>query len=71
MSRRAAAVTQADVAPPRIAYRVDEVAKMLGVCRRTVERAINDGRLVASKRLGATLIEAESVKAIFETAPAE
>ena len=76
MSRRTALVTQADVAVkpsalPRVAYRVDEVAEMLGVCRRTVERAISDGRLIATKRLGATLVQAQSIKALFEDAATE
>lgn len=70
MSRHALTATQADVAPdrnspPRLAYRVDEVAEMLGVGRRTVERAVSDGRLRSSKRLGVRLIDAESVKELL------
>jgi excisionase family DNA binding protein len=56
-----------NLAPPssRLAYRVDEVAAMLGVCRRTVERAITDKKLIATKLLGATLITAASVSALL------
>jgi excisionase family DNA binding protein len=54
--------------PARLTYRVDEVAAMLGVCRRTVERAIAEGKLEARKVLGVTLIPAASVNALLETA---
>jgi excisionase family DNA binding protein len=50
----------------RLAYRVDEAAKLLGVHRRTIERWIDDGTLKGFKVVGARLIEAESVKALFE-----
>jgi hypothetical protein len=39
---------------------------MLGVSRGTVERAIADGRLRSSKKLGVRLIAAESLKALFD-----
>jgi excisionase family DNA binding protein len=45
----------------RVAYRVDEVAAMLGVTRRTVHRALADGRLKSSKERGARLIQADSL----------
>jgi hypothetical protein len=41
---------------------------MLGVCRRTIERAITEGKLEARKVLGVTLIPAASVAALLETA---
>ena len=40
-------------APARLAYRVDEACVLLGVSRDTIERAVRDGRLRSSKRLGA------------------
>jgi transcriptional regulator of acetoin/glycerol metabolism len=61
---------------PRLAYRVDELAATpwrvntlaaeLKVSRRTIERRIKDGTLKAFKVVGITLIDAESVKALFE-----
>jgi excisionase family DNA binding protein len=51
---------------PRLAYRVNEAAKLLGVSRRTIERRIKDKTLKTTKMLGVRLIEAESVKALFE-----
>jgi excisionase family DNA binding protein len=55
-------------APLRLAYRIDEAMALLGVSRSTVERAIADGRLRSSKKLGVRLIEANSLKALFEAA---
>jgi len=51
---------------PRMAYRVDEAAKLLGVSRATITRRMKDGTLKTRKVLGMRLIEAESVKALFE-----
>jgi excisionase family DNA binding protein len=51
---------------PRLAYRPDEAAKLLGVSRKTIQRRINNGTLVSTKVLGGRLISAESVKALFE-----
>jgi excisionase family DNA binding protein len=51
---------------PRLAYRVNEAAKLLGVHRRTIEKKIKVGVLVSSKRLGTRLISVESIKALFE-----
>jgi excisionase family DNA binding protein len=50
----------------RLAYRVDELAQMLGVSTKTIKRRIADGTLKTKKVFGARLIEAESVKALFE-----
>jgi excisionase family DNA binding protein len=53
-------------APLRLAYRIDEAMALLGVSRSTVERAIADGRLKSSKKLGVRLIEAQSLRALFD-----
>jgi hypothetical protein len=53
-------------ARPRLAYRVDELSEMFGVCRKTIERAVADGRLKSSKRLGVRLIDARSIEALFD-----
>ena len=50
---------------PRIAYRVEELCAALGVSRTSIYRAIADGSLKSTKRLGARLIDAESVRALF------
>jgi excisionase family DNA binding protein len=50
----------------RLTYRVNELAGMLKVNRRTIERRIKDGTLKAFKVVGITLIDAESVKALFD-----
>lgn len=65
MPRRSAMVTQAEP-PMRLAYRVDELSQMFGVCRKTIERAVADGRLKSSKRLGVRLIDAESARAMYQ-----
>jgi excisionase family DNA binding protein len=55
-------------APPsrdRTAYSVDEVAALLRVTRRTVQRAVADGRLKSSKERGARLIDADGVLALL------
>jgi excisionase family DNA binding protein len=55
------------LAPPqRLAYRVDEACALLGVSRDTIERAVKDGRLRSSKRLGRRLIDARSIEALFD-----
>ena len=53
-------------APGRAAYRVDEVAAMLGVHRRTVLRAIDKGELQSTKALGVRLVLAASVAALLD-----
>jgi excisionase family DNA binding protein len=65
MSRASSAPPAPDAAPVRLAWRVDELAQALRVSRRTIERAIRDGRLVSTRRLGARLVSAESVRALF------
>jgi excisionase family DNA binding protein len=50
----------------RLTYRVNELAETLKVNRRTIERRIKDGTLRAFKVVGVTLIDAESVKAMFD-----
>jgi excisionase family DNA binding protein len=47
-------------------WRVNELASTLKVNRRTVERRIKDGTLKAFKIVGVRLIDAKSVKALFE-----
>jgi excisionase family DNA binding protein len=64
------AARQAD-APARLAYRIDEVASMFGVSRRTIDRAIKDGRLTKRKALGVTLVTAESVNRMWGEAQPE
>jgi excisionase family DNA binding protein len=49
----------------RLAYRVDEAAKALGVSTKTIKRRIADGTLKSTKIAGVRLIDAESVKALF------
>jgi excisionase family DNA binding protein len=51
---------------PRLAYRIDESAKLLGLSRKTIERRIADGSLASTKRLGTRPVSAESVRALFE-----
>jgi excisionase family DNA binding protein len=52
----------------RIAYRVDEVAALLRVTRRTVQRAIATGHLKSTKEHGARLIGADCVRALLSNA---
>ena len=76
MPHRPASVPQADVAStnrdvlPRLAYRVDGVAEMLGVCPKTIHRMIRDGRLRSNKTFGVRLVLADSVRALFYELPA-
>ena len=68
-SSQASAAANRKAAPsedPRLAWRVDELAKAIGVSRRTIERKIKDGTLKSTKALGARLVLAESVTALFE-----
>jgi excisionase family DNA binding protein len=58
-------LTAAELPPDRLAYRVDEAAKKLGVSRDTIERAIKKGTLKSTKRLGVRLVSAESARALF------
>lgn len=51
----------------RLGYRVDELASMLGVCRRTIERRIADGTLTATTKLGGTIVSAASVDALLNS----
>lgn len=51
---------------PRLGYRVDEVAKLLGVSESTVRRAISEGQITAVKLASRTyVIPAPSVKALL------
>lgn len=50
----------------RIAYPIPELAKKLGIHRRTIERKIKAGVLLSSNRLGTRLVLASSVRALFE-----
>jgi excisionase family DNA binding protein len=55
------------LAPPqRLAYRVDEACALLGVSRDTIERAVKAGRLKSGKGLGRRLIDAESLRAMYD-----
>jgi excisionase family DNA binding protein len=49
----------------RLAYRVDEAAKALGLSRKTINRRIADGTLASTKKLGRRLVSVESAKALF------
>jgi excisionase family DNA binding protein len=51
---------------PRLACRIDEAAKLLGLSRKTIERRIAYGSLASTKRLGTRLVSAASVRALFE-----
>lgn len=53
-------------APMRLAYRVDEVCEMLGVSRDTIERAVKAGKLKSGKGLGRRLIDAESLRVMYQ-----
>jgi excisionase family DNA binding protein len=53
-------------APARLAYRVDEACALLGVSRDTIERAVKAGRLKSGKGLGRRLIDAESLRAMYD-----
>jgi excisionase family DNA binding protein len=52
---------------PRLGYTIPELARKLGVHRRTIERRIEDGTLKAVTMLGRRLVTAESVRAMFGT----
>lgn len=57
-----------DKSPPqRLAYRIDELVGLLGVSKRTIERRIADGTLRSTTALGARLVDAESIRALFST----
>ena len=53
-------------APARLAYRVDEACALLGVSRDTIERAVKAARLKSGKGLGRRLIDAESLRAMYD-----
>jgi len=61
-------VQSADAGLPqeRLAYTIPETARLLGVHRRTIEKKIKSGVLVASRKLGTPLISAASLRALFE-----
>jgi hypothetical protein len=46
--------------------RPTKLAAALDVSRDTIERRVKDGTLKATKALGATIVSADSVKALFE-----
>ena len=50
----------------RLTVRPNEAAELLGVSRRSIERAIRDGRLRSTKTIGGRLIVAADVLAIAE-----
>jgi excisionase family DNA binding protein len=53
----------------RLAVRPNEAAALLGVSRRSIERAIRDGRLRSSKTIGGRLIVAADVLAMANPMP--
>jgi excisionase family DNA binding protein len=53
----------------RLAVRPNEAAALLGISRRSVERAIRDGRLRSSKTVGGRLIVAADVLAMANPTP--
>jgi excisionase family DNA binding protein len=50
----------------RLTIRPNEAAELLGVSRRSIERAIRDGRLRSSKTIGGRLITASSLLALID-----
>lgn len=52
----------------RLAYRVDETAKKLGICKSTVFNRINDGTLKSFKLGNATLIPASEIDRLLSSA---
>jgi hypothetical protein len=50
----------------RLAYPIPELAKKLGVGRRTIERRIEDGTFSIVNLLGRRLVTAASVRALFD-----
>jgi excisionase family DNA binding protein len=50
----------------RLTLRPNEAAALLGISRRSVERAIADGRLRSTKTFGGRLIVAADVRALAE-----
>lgn len=54
-----------DLLAPRLAYTVDEVTSLLGVCRKTIERMVARGDLKSSKRFGRVLVLADSVNELL------
>jgi excisionase family DNA binding protein len=50
----------------RLTVRPNEAAELLGVSRRSIERAIRDGRLRSSKTIGGRLIVAADLLALAE-----
>ena len=54
----------------KLAYRVPEVADMLGLSDPTVWRMIRDGEIMALKARGTTLITREAVHAYLASRPA-
>jgi hypothetical protein len=82
MSRTPERVKQAEVARPvrdatkgvpiedrdgRLAYPIPELARKLGVNRKTIERRIGDGTFRTVRMLRRRLVTAESVRAMFES----
>lgn len=49
----------------RLAYPIPELARKLGVNRKTIERRIADGTFSTISMLGRRLITADSVRAMF------
>jgi excisionase family DNA binding protein len=55
----------------RLTVRPNEAAALLGVSRRSIERAIRDGRLRSTKTIGGRLIVAADVLALAGVIAAE
>jgi excisionase family DNA binding protein len=59
--------------PPDIAHRLtvrpNEAAALLGVSRRSIERALRDGRLRSTKTIGGRLIVAADVLSLAGVGP--
>ena len=62
--------TLADISR-RLTVRPNEAAALLGVSRRSIERAISAGRLRSTKTIGARLIVAADVLSLACVSPAE
>jgi hypothetical protein len=59
--------TFAHLIPERLAYPIPELARKLGVNRKTIERRIADKTFKTVNMPGRRLVTAESVRAMFET----
>ena len=50
----------------RLGYRIDELAGLLGVHRRTIERKIAEGVIPVTKKFGVVIIPAKGVEELLK-----